>query len=148
VNPDDGSAAKDNPFINNANPAMHKYYAYGIRNSFGITFDPLTGNLWQIENRPDVYDEINIVKPSFNSGWIQIMGPLSRNVGVTTSQLVNYPCSYYANPVFSWILRGKLWQEFTIQMIQMIAKIGHFSITVSMLVCVMDKRYFPSLRHI
>jgi len=38
----------------------------------------------------------------FNSGWIQIMGPLSRNVGVTTSQLVNYPCSHYANPVFSW----------------------------------------------
>jgi hypothetical protein len=95
VNPDDDSAAKDNPFINNADPAMHKYYAYGIRNSFGITFDPLTGNLWQIENGPDVYDEINIVKPSFNSGWIQIIGPLSRNVGVTTSQLVNYPCSHY-----------------------------------------------------
>ena len=30
------------------------------------------------------------------------MGPLSRNVGVITSQLVNYPCSHYANPVFSW----------------------------------------------
>jgi aldose sugar dehydrogenase len=102
VNPDDGSAAKDNPFIKNVNPAMHKYYAYGIRNCFGITFDPLTGNLWQTENGPDVYDEINIVKPGFNSGWIQLMGPLSRNAGVTTSQLVNYPGSHYANPIFSW----------------------------------------------
>ena len=73
-----------------------------MRNSFGITFDPLTGNLWQTENGPDVYDEINIVKPGFNSGWIQLMGPLSRNVGVTTNQLVNYPRSHYANPIFSW----------------------------------------------
>jgi aldose sugar dehydrogenase len=48
VNPYDGSAAKNNPFINNANSVMHKYYAYGLRNSFGITFDPVTGNLWQL----------------------------------------------------------------------------------------------------
>ena len=81
---------------------MHKYYAYGVRNSFGITFDPMTGNLWQTENGPDVYDEINVVKPGFNSGWIQVMGPLSRNAGVSTDQLVNFPGSHYADPVFSW----------------------------------------------
>ncbi len=45
INLNDGSAVKDNPFINDANIAIHKYYAYGIRNSFGITFDPITGNL-------------------------------------------------------------------------------------------------------
>lgn len=72
VNLTDASPAKDNPFINDANTAMHKYYAYGVRNSFGITFDPI----WQTENGPDVYDEINVVKPGFNSGWIQVMGPL------------------------------------------------------------------------
>ena len=102
VNPNDGSAAKDNPFINDPITAMHKYYAYGVRNSFGITFDPMTGNLWQTENGPDVYDEINVVKPGFNSGWIQVMGPLSRNAGVSTDQLVNFPGSHYADPVFSW----------------------------------------------
>lgn len=112
VNPNDGSAAKDNPFIsNNVTTAMHKYYAYGVRNSFGITFDPITGNLWQTENGPDIYDEINVVKPGFNSGWIQVMGPLSRNPGISTDQLVNYPGSHYANPrshtgfvnpAFSW----------------------------------------------
>src|SRR5919205_619271 len=98
VNPNDGSAAKDNPFIsNNVTTAMHKYYAYGVRNSFGITFDPITGNLWQTENGPDVYDEINVVKPGFNSGW------LSRNTGVNIAdELVNYSGSHYADPVFSW----------------------------------------------
>ena len=102
VNPNDGSAVKDNPFIKDANIAMHKYYAYGIRNSFGITFDPITGNLWQSENGPDVYDEINVVKPGFNSGWTQVMGPLSRNTGFMIGQLVNFPHSHYADPVFSW----------------------------------------------
>jgi len=102
VNLNDGSPAKDNPFVNDANTAMHKYYTYGVRNSFGITFDPITGNLWQTENGPDVYDEINVVKPGFNSGWNQVMGPLSRNAGVNTDQLVNFPGSHYADPVFSW----------------------------------------------
>ena len=48
---------------------LNKYYAYGIRNSFGIDFDPLTGNLWDTENGPDYGDEINLVRPGFNSGW-------------------------------------------------------------------------------
>ena len=46
-----------------------------------------------------MYDEINVVKPGFNSGWIQVMGPLSRNAGVSTDQLVNFPGSHYADPV-------------------------------------------------
>jgi aldose sugar dehydrogenase len=103
VKPNDGSAAMDNPFIHDPNIAMHKYYAYGVRNSFGIAFDPITGNLWQTENGPDVYDEINVVKPGFNSGWIKVMGPLSRNAGINTAdQLVNFPGSHYTDPLFSW----------------------------------------------
>ena len=50
------------------------YYAYGIRNSFGIDFDPVTGNLWDTENGPEYGDEINLVLPGFNSGWEQIQG--------------------------------------------------------------------------
>jgi glucose/arabinose dehydrogenase len=53
---------------------LNLYYAYGIRNSFGIAFDPLTGNLWDTENGPGFGDEINLVKPGFNSGWIRIQG--------------------------------------------------------------------------
>lgn len=103
VKPDDGSGAPGNPFINDTNIEMHKYYAYGIRNSFGITFDPVNGNLWQTENGPDVYDEINIIKPGSNSGWIKVMGPLSRNRDANIAdELVNYPGSHYTDPVFSW----------------------------------------------
>ena len=49
-------------------------YAYGLRNSFGIDFDPLTGKLWDSENGPGFGDEINLVEPGFNSGWNKLQG--------------------------------------------------------------------------
>lgn len=53
---------------------LGKYYAYGIRNSYGIDFDPLSGKLWDTENGPSFGDEINLVEPAFNSGWMKIQG--------------------------------------------------------------------------
>jgi len=50
------------------------YYAYGIRNSFGMDFDPMTGTLWDTENGPLYGDEINLVEPGFNSGWREVHG--------------------------------------------------------------------------
>jgi aldose sugar dehydrogenase len=68
----DGQAVADNP-LGSAYP-QRLYYAYGIRNSFGMDFDPLTGNLWDTENGPNYGDEINLVEPGFNSGWAQVQG--------------------------------------------------------------------------
>jgi glucose/arabinose dehydrogenase len=81
---------------------LSKYYAYGIRNSFGLDFDPLTGTLWDAEDGPADYDEINVVKPGFNSGWNQVMGPLERREVKSISDLVQFQGSHYADPVFSW----------------------------------------------
>jgi glucose/arabinose dehydrogenase len=53
---------------------LNLYYAYGIRNSFGIDFDPVTGELWDTENGPDYGDEINLVEIGFNSGWGKVQG--------------------------------------------------------------------------
>jgi glucose/arabinose dehydrogenase len=60
---------------------LNLYFAYGIRNSFGIDFDPITGNLWDTENGPGYGDEINLVEPGFNSGWGQVMGLWERGGG-------------------------------------------------------------------
>ena len=81
---------------------LSKYYAYGIRNSFGFDFDPLTGVLWDVEDGPTDYDEINIVLPGFNSGWQKVMGPLGIE-GITAEDLVLFQGSRYADPVFSWL---------------------------------------------
>jgi len=69
----DGKAVGNSGIIGDKYPQSY-YYAYGIRNSFGLDFDPLTGNLWDTENGPHFGDEINLVKPGFNSGWAKIQG--------------------------------------------------------------------------
>ncbi len=105
VNPDNGYPANNNPFLSEKignSSAMSRDFAYGIRNSFGLAFDPVTGRLWDTENGDKDYDEINVVNPGFNSGWKKVMGPMSRNSSVTESQLFNFPGSKYADPVFSW----------------------------------------------
>ena len=82
---DDGSTPTDNPFFElgaqmdgQAGPNIQRIFAYGIRNGFGMAFDPLSGNLWDQENGEDAFDELNLIEPGFNSGWIQVQGPLSR----------------------------------------------------------------------
>ncbi len=98
---DDGSIPEDNPFVFHTDPRIRALYAYGIRNSFGLEFDPRTGWLWFTENGPDVYDEVNIAFPGMNSGWVQIMGPDARDPQ-NISDLVMLPNAYYGDPLFSW----------------------------------------------
>jgi len=82
---DDGSTPADNPFYNvsssltgQAAANIKKLYAYGVRNGFGMAFDPLSGNLWDQENGDDAFDEMNRITAGSNNGWVQTMGPVSR----------------------------------------------------------------------
>jgi glucose/arabinose dehydrogenase len=71
----DGNPLPNNPFANSSDPTLlNQLYAYGIRNSFGIDIDPVTGNLWDTENGAAFGDEINLVEPGFNSGWRKVQG--------------------------------------------------------------------------
>jgi glucose/arabinose dehydrogenase len=101
LSPVDGSPAPGNPLSSNPSNPLSKYYAYGIRNSFGVTFDPLTGRVWDTENGPNVFDEINLVDSGLNSGWEKIMGPLALS-GMTVNDLVNFPGSHYSDPLLNW----------------------------------------------
>jgi aldose sugar dehydrogenase len=103
INPNDGSPAPDNPFQgNDANDPLNWYQAYGIRNSFGLGVDPVTGTLWDTENGEKSHEEINMISPGFNSGWKLAMGPISES-GATQNNLVNFPNSEYKDPVLSFV---------------------------------------------
>jgi glucose/arabinose dehydrogenase len=79
------------------------YYAYGIRNSFGLGFDPLTNNLWDTENGPETADEINLVYPGFNSGWYKIYGFSYSQKKFDTDKLVNFDGQgKYSEPKLVW----------------------------------------------
>jgi len=75
------------------------YYAIGVRNSFGLAIDPVTGNLWATENGDDDFDEINLVPDKFNSGWNKIMGPATESELASLPSYENY---IYGDPKFSW----------------------------------------------
>ena len=134
---DDGSTPADNPFFNaytnltgEAAANIKKLFAYGVRNGFGLGFDPYSGNLWDQENGDDTFDEMNRITAGANNGWVQVMGPLSRvaqykqiestygsgdlqqlrwppsNIADTPaaalSSMYMLPGAHYNDPEFSW----------------------------------------------
>jgi len=134
---DDGSTPSDNPFFSvgagiggQAGANIQKVFAYGVRNSFGLAFDPVSGALWDQENGDDAFDEINRIEPGSNNGWVQAMGPVARvaqfkeietsmfgsnlqqlrwppsNIADTPADAVAHlfalPGSHYNDPQFSW----------------------------------------------
>jgi len=89
---------------------LNLYYAYGVRNSFGIDFDPVTAKLWDTENGPGFGDEINLVEPGFNSGWNEVQGIWPRKGGPSEDIILNPDDllefggkAKYSAPEFSWI---------------------------------------------
>jgi glucose/arabinose dehydrogenase len=134
---DDGSTPDDNPLhaagaaiAGEAGANVQKVFAYGIRNSFGMAFDPIGHGLWLQVNGDDTFDEIERVDAGENSGWVQIIGPASRIAefkGIETtlgarslqqlrwpptnladtpqqalSRLFMLPGAHYSDPEFSW----------------------------------------------
>jgi glucose/arabinose dehydrogenase len=97
----------DHGTISNSYP-LNLYYAYGIRNSFGIDFDPITGKLWDTENGDSFGDEINLVEPNFNSGSSIVQGmsslySLYGNKNFNPGDLVDLGGKgKYSDPKFSW----------------------------------------------
>jgi glucose/arabinose dehydrogenase len=82
---DDGSTPSDNPFFaagadmgGEVGANIQKVFAYGIRNTFGMAFDPVSGRLWLEENGDDSFSQLRRIEPGQNSGWVQIRGPVSR----------------------------------------------------------------------
>ena len=62
------SAPADNPFYNLPG-ADKSNYAYGLRNPFDFTFDPVSGQLFATDNGDECDDEINLIRSGYNYGW-------------------------------------------------------------------------------
>jgi glucose/arabinose dehydrogenase len=95
-----GGAVEGNPFEDIE--GFDKYYAYGIRNSFGMDFDPETGKLWDTENGPDYGDEINLVEPGFNSGALRLYGMSTKETFDPNSLVEFEGLGKYSDPEFVW----------------------------------------------
>ena len=96
----DGKSVHNGPFGSSVPNIL--YYAYGIRNSFGFDFDPVTGNLWDSENGGIDKDEINYVYPGFNSGWRKAMGMALSRFDPNEDLFYFDGKGNYSDPEFVW----------------------------------------------
>ena len=96
----DGKSVPNGPFGSSVPNIL--YYAYGIRNSFGFDFDPVTGNLWDSENGGIDKDEINYVYPGFNSGWRKAMGMALSSFDPNEDLFYFDGKGKYSDPEFVW----------------------------------------------
>ena len=51
------------------NPFGNEIFAFGIRNGFGLAFDPETDGAWETDNGPECNDEINKIDKGDNYAW-------------------------------------------------------------------------------
>lgn len=65
----DGDVPDDGPYA--PSPTL----AFGLRNPYGLTIDPETGDAWVTENGPSSFDEVNRVEAGGNYGWPVLNGP-------------------------------------------------------------------------
>ena len=91
---DDGSAPKDNPFVNTpgADPTV---WSYGHRNPEGLAWDPASGKLWESEHGPTGGDEINIIQRGHNYGWGVISMGIQPGITERAREGMEQPVVYY-----------------------------------------------------
>ena len=70
----DGSIPADNPIMPGA-AARTAVYTMGNRNPQGLTFEPGTGRVIEVEHGDDTHDEINILRAGANYGYPVCRGP-------------------------------------------------------------------------
>jgi hypothetical protein len=99
----DGSVPSENPFFATGPSGTETWLAYGIRNSFGLTADPVTGEVWATDNGESNFDEINRIAPGMNGGWKRLSGPVNHPSQTGSTALLEVlPGSSYVDPKFSW----------------------------------------------
>ncbi len=101
---DDGRIPPDNPFAGRRESrradALPEIWTYGHRNPQGLTVQPGTGRVWEVEHGPRGGDELNLLEPGRNYGWPVITygreysgGPVGE--GITERPGMEQPAAYW-----------------------------------------------------
>ncbi len=91
------SIPSDNPFI--GNPSVRdEIYAYGLRNMWRFSWDPVTDLLWGADVGQYNWEEIDIIYPGLNYGWNTMEGNHCYPAGANCSS------EGFEPPVFEYAL--------------------------------------------
>jgi glucose/arabinose dehydrogenase len=73
INPD-GTIPEDNPFFTKTTGKYRAIWALGLRNPYGLAFDPGSGRLFETDVGDAAFEEVNEIVPAGNYGWPQVEG--------------------------------------------------------------------------
>lgn len=95
---DDGRIPADNPFANDPK-ADRTIWSYGHRNPQGLAFNPVNGELYDVEHGPRGGDELNLVRKGLNYGWPVITYGMNYDgtamVDITAKEGMEQPVTYW-----------------------------------------------------
>jgi len=101
--PFDYTIPADNPFVDD--PAFTpEVYAWGLRNPWRFSFDPVDGTLWLGDVGQDEWEEIDIIVPGGDYGWADLEGNHCENdLGCDATAAPNQPnAANQIAPVFEY----------------------------------------------
>jgi glucose/arabinose dehydrogenase len=84
-----------NPFTDSTGTVMKEIYAWGLRNPWRCSHDPVTGWLWAGDVGQNAWEEVDVVENGKNYGWRCYEGTHSYNLSGC-----NYP--EYVDPVWEY----------------------------------------------
>ncbi|MDZ7292551.1 MAG: PQQ-dependent sugar dehydrogenase [candidate division KSB1 bacterium] len=105
------SIPQDNPFAGNTAGSREEIYAYGLRNPWRFSFDPVTGWLWAADVGQNRIEEIDIIEKGGNYGWNIVEGNLcyQPSSGCNTAGLIK-PVWEYNHSVGASITGGHVYR--------------------------------------
>jgi glucose/arabinose dehydrogenase len=100
----DGAPAPNNPFLGKSG-VLPEIWSSGHRSEEGLTIDPATGRLWEVEDGPRGGDELNTPEAGKNYGWPVIVHGIDYpgqtiGEGIVEKQGMEQP-HYYWDPVIA-----------------------------------------------
>jgi glucose/arabinose dehydrogenase len=102
----------DNPFAGNTSGFREEIYAYGLRNPWRFSFDPVTGWIWAGDVGQNRREEVDIIEKGGNYGWNLLEGNLCFPSGIpcTIPGLVN-PILDYGRSLGASITGGYVYRS-------------------------------------
>jgi glucose/arabinose dehydrogenase len=100
-----------NPFYDSTNVEIKKeIYAWGLRNPWRCSFDPVTGWLWSGEVGQNLWEEIDIIENGKNYGWRCYEGNHSYNLSGCNYPEYIFPVWEYSHSVECSITGGYVYR--------------------------------------
>jgi glucose/arabinose dehydrogenase len=100
----------DNPFKDNSDGYKEEIFAFGLRNPWRFSIDPVTSLIWCADVGQDNYEEINIIGNGKNYGWRCYEGYHNFNTSDCNSSNYEQPIWEYDHGVGNSITGGYVYR--------------------------------------